>query len=74
MFKPPFAWVIIALLLTTTDITQAQQTTKIPRIGYLHSGTAARPPTSLKALKEGLCDLGYIEGTPARSARRRLSE
>ena len=35
---------------------------KIPRIGYLHSGLAATPPTSLKALRQGLRDLGYIEG------------
>ena len=35
---------------------------KIPRIGYLHSGLAATPPSSLKALRQGLRDLGYIEG------------
>ena len=50
------------LLLTSFNLAEAQQPAKIPRIGYLHSGQAATPPSSLKALRQGLRDLGYIEG------------
>jgi putative ABC transport system substrate-binding protein len=39
---------------------QAQQTTKIPRIGYL-SGTSPEAP-SIEAFRRALRDLGYIEG------------
>ena len=55
-------WLMITLLLGTIHAARAQQPTKIPRIGYLHSGTAATPPGSLKAFKQGLRDLGYVEG------------
>ena len=56
-------WLLLpVLLLTSFALAEAQQPAKIPRIGYLHSGPAATPPTSLKALRQGLRDLGYIEG------------
>ena len=55
-------WLLPVLLLTSFNLAEAQQPTKIPRIGYLHSGQAATPPSSLKALRQGLHDLGYIEG------------
>jgi putative tryptophan/tyrosine transport system substrate-binding protein len=55
-------WLLPVLLLASFSLAQAQQPAKIPRIGYLHSGLAATPPTSLKALRQGLRDLGYIEG------------
>ena len=41
---------------------EAQQPGKVPRIGYLHSGSAPTPPDSLKAFRQELSDLGYIEG------------
>ena len=62
MKKPTVAWLVIALLLTSTDTTEAQQPAKIPRVGFLHAGTAASAPSSLKAFKQGLRDWGYIEG------------
>ena len=55
-------WLLPVLLLASFNLAQGQQPAKIPRIGYLHSGLAATPPTSLKALRQGLRDLGYIEG------------
>jgi putative tryptophan/tyrosine transport system substrate-binding protein len=62
MIKSTVAWLLVALLLTSTAITQAQPPPTVPRIGYLHSGTAAKPPSSLNAFKQGLRDLGYVEG------------
>ena len=55
-------WLLAVLLLTSFNLAEAQQPAKIPRIGYLHSGQAATPPFSLKALRQGLHDVGYIEG------------
>ena len=55
-------WLLAVLLLTSFNLAEAQQPAKIPRIGYLHSGQAATPPSSLKALRQGLHDVGYIEG------------
>ena len=53
---------LASLALTVICATDAQLATKTPRIGYLHSGSAARPPASLEAFRQGLRDLGYIEG------------
>ena len=55
-------WLLAVLLFASFTLAEAQQSARIPRIGYLHSGQAATPPSSLKALRQGLRDLGYIEG------------
>jgi len=34
----------------------------IPRIGYVSTGDSSAPPALLRAFREGLRDLGYIEG------------
>jgi len=47
-----------ALILTTIHFAEAQQATKIPRIGF---GAATRPD-SIVEFRRGLRDLGYIEG------------
>jgi len=51
-----------ALLFALCSIAEAQQLTKVPRIGYL-SGS---PPSSItartEAFRQGLRDLGYVEG------------
>jgi putative ABC transport system substrate-binding protein len=53
---------VSTLLLTTFHLSQAQQAGKVPRIGFL-SGS---PPSSIKArtdaFRQGLRDLGYVEG------------
>ena len=40
----------------------AQQAAKVARIGYLSINLAAAPPTQHEAFRQGLRDLGYIEG------------
>jgi putative ABC transport system substrate-binding protein len=57
---------LAAVSLVFDHSARAQQTYKVPRIGYLHSGAAATPPESLKAFREGLRDLSYIEGKTVR--------
>ena len=50
----------VAVAFALCAAAQAQQTTNIPRIGYLHSG--AKPDITDKAFQQGLRDLGYLEG------------
>jgi len=51
-----------ALLLALTLPVEAQQTAKIPRIGYLSANSAAGQAFNLKAFRQGLGELGYAEG------------
>jgi putative ABC transport system substrate-binding protein len=57
-----FGCLLITILLTTSPLAEAQQPKKVPRIGFL-SGS---PPSSItartEALRQGLRDLGYVEG------------
>jgi ABC-type uncharacterized transport system substrate-binding protein len=55
-----------SLLLTTffcaiAPFAQAQQTSKIHRIGFLSSGVPGSSP-DIEAFRQGLRDLGYVEG------------
>jgi putative ABC transport system substrate-binding protein len=52
-----------ALLFALCSSAAAQQTTKIPRIGYVSgSGDPSNPGPEIEAFRQGLRDLGYIEG------------
>jgi putative ABC transport system substrate-binding protein len=51
----------ILVLLTVAVIAEAQQVKKIPRIGYLVSGNRPFEPFE-EAFRQGLRELGYIEG------------
>ena len=48
-----FAWPLVA---------RAQQQAKIARLGYLGFVTPAASANRVEALREGLRDLGYVEG------------
>ena len=50
-----------AALLAAPLAAQAQQAAKIARIGYLATNTAANPYLH-EAFRQGLRDLGYVEG------------
>ena len=62
MGKNTIGVLLICFTLASVHLVEAQQTNRIPRIGYLHSGPSATPPASLQAFRQGLRDLGYIEG------------
>jgi putative tryptophan/tyrosine transport system substrate-binding protein len=49
-----------ALILTTIQLAEAQEPTKIPRIGYLQGRSL--DPIRTEALRQGLRELGYVEG------------
>jgi putative tryptophan/tyrosine transport system substrate-binding protein len=51
-----------AMLLALSFSTEAQQPTKIPRIGYLATAPASAITARVKAFRQGLRELGYVEG------------
>jgi putative tryptophan/tyrosine transport system substrate-binding protein len=56
-------WLLPVLLLTSFNLVEAQQPTKIPRIGYVSgTGNATNQGPYVEALRQGLRDLGYAEG------------
>jgi putative ABC transport system substrate-binding protein len=53
----------VVVLLAVAVIAHAQQPKKVRRIGYLSgTGNAANPGPYVGALRQGLRDLGYVEG------------
>jgi len=54
-------FLLIAFLLIT-GLARAQQPTNIPRIGFLFSLSPSVNPDRVEAFRQGLRDLGYIEG------------
>src|SRR4029450_12446879 len=57
-----FVVLLIGLALASIRLADAQQTNKVPRIGFLGARTASALAGRLDALRQGLRDLGYIEG------------
>jgi putative ABC transport system substrate-binding protein len=54
---------LIGFIMANINITEAQQPTKIPRIGYVSgTGSATNQGPYIEALRQGLRDLGYVEG------------
>jgi len=63
-----FIAVLIALLAVTVLVApragEAQQAASLPRIGFLNPGSLSEPrfPRFLQAFRQGLRELGYVEG------------
>jgi putative ABC transport system substrate-binding protein len=55
------AWLVTPLLLACVHLAQAQQPKKVYRIGFLSAGSASKAPR-MEAFRQGLRELGYIEG------------
>ncbi len=56
-------WLLTIVLLTTASSSQAQQPMKVPRIGYVSgTGNSSNPGPYVEALRQGLRDLGYVDG------------
>jgi ABC-type uncharacterized transport system substrate-binding protein len=53
---------VIAFLLVAVVAARAQQPTKIPRIGYLGAASSSAIAARIEAFRQGLRDLGYVEG------------
>ena len=61
MTKKFLIYLLVALVLTTVSRADAQQLAKIPRLGYL-AALFIDPSSDLKAFRQGLAALGYVEG------------
>src|SRR5438874_8593998 len=56
-------WLLATFLLPTAPPAESQHQTKIPRIGYVSgTGDATNQGPYVAALRQGLRDLGYVEG------------
>ena len=62
MRRRTFAFGLGILFLTTFHLTQAQQPRKMARIGYLSAGDPVSRAYRVEAFRQGLKELGYIEG------------
>jgi len=54
---------LCAMLFTFSFPVWAQQSPKVPRIGYLSGSFASTSPDRREAFRQGLRELGYVEGT-----------
>src|SRR5262245_37435886 len=50
-----------AFILATIHVSEAQQPTKLPRIGFVTAGSSSTIAARIEALRQGLRDLGYTE-------------
>src|SRR5262245_16052179 len=62
MKKILFRLTLVALLFALCSSAQAQQPKKIPRIGYLSSASPGFESSRAESIRQGLRELGYIEG------------
>ena len=62
MTKSILFWILATFLVTTAPPVDAQQPTKVPRIGILSSLSSAAVSARMDAFRQGLRELGYIDG------------
>jgi putative ABC transport system substrate-binding protein len=64
--KPTLIRIVVGLLLTlllvTVSVVEAQQSTKLPRIGFLAGTKPAAVAARVAAFQQGLREIGYVEG------------
>ena len=52
----------VVALVAVAAIADAQQPKKVPRIGYLFANFPTTSPARREAFRQGLRELGYVEG------------
>ena len=62
MFRSIVICLSLTVFLLTLSFAEAQETAKIPRIGYLSPFDAARESARAETIRQRLRELGYIEG------------
>src|SRR5215470_4226109 len=63
--RPKFRLIMLtAFILASVHPAHAQQTKRVPRIGFLSSGSlsSTREVGQVEAFRQGLRELGYVEG------------
>src|SRR5215813_15089417 len=53
---------VALMTLVSAYSTQAQQPQRIPRIGFLIAASQSTDPSRIEAFRQGLQNLGYLEG------------
>jgi putative tryptophan/tyrosine transport system substrate-binding protein len=61
MKKKIIGFALCAMLYALCLPADAQQPTKVPRIGFLTAGSPSTIPTRIEAFRQGLRELGYVE-------------
>jgi hypothetical protein len=62
MKKPALSSILVATLVLVVGVaSEAQQPTKVPRIGYLLGGGRSSANPRIEAFRQGLRELGYAE-------------
>jgi len=54
-------WLMATMFLATVSLVEAQQSKKIPRIGFLNALFPTTNPARIEAFRQGLRELGYAE-------------
>ena len=62
MKKKIIGFALSALLFALCCPAEAQQPTKIPRIGFLAAASRSTIAARIEAFRQGLRELGYVEG------------
>ena len=62
MMKPIVLWLLTTAIVISATAAGAQPAGKVPRIGYLTNDSLAVDLPRREALRQGLRELGYIEG------------
>jgi putative ABC transport system substrate-binding protein len=62
MIRRLLLWLVTTNSLITVGIAEAQQSTKVPRVGILELASPAASVSQFKAFQQGLHELGYVEG------------
>jgi ABC-type uncharacterized transport system substrate-binding protein len=57
-----FTFALCVMLFALGAFAQAQQPKKVPRIGYLTATSRSINPARIEAFRQGLRELGYVEG------------
>jgi putative ABC transport system substrate-binding protein len=57
-----FVWLLATVLLIAAQTAQPQQAKKVPRIGFLSTPSSSVISARIEAFRQGLRELGYVEG------------
>ncbi len=61
-FTRTFIVALVSSLLMVSFDTTAQQTGKVPRVGFLWIGSPGTPSPFIEAFEQGLRELGWVDG------------
>ena len=62
MVRKVSLFIFVTVILASVLFAHAQQPAKIPRIGFLSPSFPSTNPARREALRQGLRELGYVEG------------